>query len=223
MLLSTAPLHVLTPTGPDVRMPSVFPPLREGPPLSDDVPVSVTVPSSAAKSVAGTYAQPEENDSLTFTPMSLVGSFTDHDMPKKQFVNVALPSGITTKKCVKVSMSDDLTSVVLMVLMPSLMTDSYLLHKDTMEGGVCPPTNKEAINRNLRVKNCNEVLADIGHKHDEPVWWKAVINLEEPACSNKFVRKKFKHCDSTGCLVLCLDVMVEDSDCMIEDDEFETV
>ena len=91
-----------------------------------------------------------------------------------------------------------------------------------MEGGVCP-TNKEAINRNLRVKNYNEVLADIGHKHDEPVWWKAVISLEEPACSNEFVRKKFKHCDSTGCLVLCSDTMVEDSDCMIEDDEFETV
>ena len=77
--------NVLTPTGPDVRMPSVFPPLREGPPSSDDVPVSVTVPSSAAKSVAGTHAQPEENDCLVFTPMTLMGSFTDHDMPKKQF------------------------------------------------------------------------------------------------------------------------------------------
>ena len=74
-----------------------------------------------------------------------------------------------------------------------------------------------------RVKNHNEVLTDIGHKHDESVWWKAVISLEEPACSNKFVRKKFKHCDSTSCLVLCLDVLVEYSNCMIEDDEFETV
>ena len=83
--------------------------------------------------------------------------------------------------------------------------------------------SKESINRNSRVENCNEGLADIGHKHDENVWWKAEMALEEPACSNKFVRKKFKHCDSTGCLVLCLDVIVEDSNCMIEDDEFETV
>ena len=118
--------NVLTPTGPDVRMPSVFPPLREGPPLSDDVPVSVTVPSSASKSVAGTHAAPEENDCLTFNPMSLMGSFTDHDMSKKQFVNVVLPSGTVSKKCVKVSMSDDLTSVVLMVLMPSLISPMNL-------------------------------------------------------------------------------------------------
>ena len=156
------------------------------------------------------------------TIMSLMGSFTDHDMPKKQFVDVVLPSGITSEKQVKVSMSDDLTSVVLMVIMPALMTDSCLLRKDTMEIGVSP-SDKESVDRNSGVKNCDEVLAGIGHKHDETVWWKAEIALEEPACSNKFVRKKFKHCDSTGCLVLCLDIMVEDSNHMIEDDEFETV
>ena len=73
-----------------------------------------------------------------------MGSFTDHDMSEKQFVNVVLPSGMTAKKCVKVSMSDDLAIVVLMVLMPSLMTDSHLLHKDTMEGGVCRTGNTSA-------------------------------------------------------------------------------
>ena len=71
--------------------------------------------------------------------------------------------------------------------------------------------------------NYNSDLVSIGHKKGEHVWWKAIIKLPETACTNKFSRKKFKLCPSTNCLVLCVDLLVEDSNYLEEQDDFECV
>ena len=79
------------------------------------------------------------------------------------------------------------------------------------------------INQNLRIMNYNSDLAEIGHKRGESVWWKAIIDLPEKACTNKFDRKKFRLCPASNCLVLCVDLLVEDSNYLEEQDDFECV
>ena len=79
------------------------------------------------------------------------------------------------------------------------------------------------VNQNLRVMNYNSFLSGIGYKKGTQVWWTAIIKLDEPACTNKFTRKKFLLCPTTKCLVLCLDLLLEDSNYLEEDEAFEEV
>ena len=83
--------------------------------------------------------------------------------------------------------------------------------------------SQSEINQNVRVMGHNSGLAELGHKQGEHVWWKAVIELPEKACTNKFSRKKFKSCPGTECLVLCVDLLVEDSNYLEEEDGFECI
>ena len=105
--------------------------------------------------------------------------------------------------------------------MPALLGDGIKLFKDTMDGS---NYNDDSIKDNLRVNKYNEMLSDIGYNPDmpdEPLWWKAVIDLPEPACSNKILRKKLWFNNVSGAHVLSLDILVKDSKFNADDDEAE--
>ena len=196
----------------------------DGLPKSVEVPAN-NIPSSATKSVACLsnsfdIDEPEE-DALSWKPIVVMGCFTDSDMSKKIYANILMPSGISKPNQVKVTVNEGLDSIMVSVLTPALLCDAFNLHKDTMAN--CENVSQSEINQNLRVMNYNSDLASIGHKKGEHVWWKAIINLPETACTNKFSRKKFKLCPSTNCLVLCVDLLVEDSNYLEEQDDFECV
>ena len=63
----------------------------------------------------------------------------------------------------------------------------------------------------------------MGCKRGQQVWWKAVVELLEPACIDRLIHKKHLLHPHTRCLVLCLDIVVEDSNHLDEDDKFEEV
>ena len=179
------------------------------------------VPSSASKSVANvTYAGPTDmdDDAPTFTPMYLIGSITDRGgVTKKQYLNILLPSGIQHKSQYKVSIGEDLDNVVLFVKMPALMGDGVRLFKDTMEAN-------DSIKDNLRVNAYVELLSDLGYNPDTPdevLWWKAVIDLPEPACSSKLLRKKLWFNNDSGAYVLTIDILVKDAKFNADDDMAE--
>ena len=215
---------MLAPTGPPVAMPSLFAAPRAPSELGDAVPDAVMVPSSASKSVANiTYAGPTdlEEDTPTFSPMYLIGSFTDRGVTKKQYLNILLPSGVKHKSQYKVHVGEDLDTVVLFVKMPALMGDGVRLFKDTIDSS---NYSEEAIRDTLRVSKYNELLSDIGYnpdKPDEPLWWKAVIDLPEVACTNKLLRKKLWYNSESGAHVLSLDILVKDSKYSADEDEAE--
>ena len=183
-------------------------------------------PPSATKSVAclsNSYDLDDDDhdDALNWKPIVVMGCFTDSDMSKKIYANILVPSGISKPNQVKVVVNEGLDSIMVSVLTPSLLCDAFNLHKDTMAN--CENVSQSEINQNLRVMNYNSDLAAIGHKKGEHVWWKALIELPEKACTNKFSRKKFKLCPSTNCLVSCVDLLVEDSNYLEEQDDFECV
>ena len=111
--------------------------------------------------------------------------------------------------------------MVLFVKMPTLMGDGIKLFKDTIDSS---NYSEEAIRDTLRVSKYNELLSDIGYnpdKPDEPLWWKAVIDLPEVACTNKLLRKKLWYNSESGAHVLSLDILVKDSKYSADEDEAE--
>ena len=158
---------------------------------------------------------------LVWTPMYVTGTFKDYDMSRKQFVYIVMPSGISDHRVqVEYGLSNDLTSVYLNVLMPGLLVDAHKLHSDTFVGDFNLLSTDE-INRNVRVMTYNDILSGLlgTGANKGGLKWASTIPLEEPAANNSFVRKKWKKCSATKCLVLCLDVLIEDSNYMKEDEE----
>ena len=109
-----------------------------------------------------------------------------------------------------------------MLYLPPLLCNAFLLHKDTMSKNGAGLSDVE-VNQNLRVMSYNSFLSDIGYKKGSQVWWTAIIKLDEGACTNKFTRKKFLLCPESKCLVLCLDLLLEDSNYLEEEEFFEEV
>ena len=106
--------------------------------------------------------------------------------------------------------------------MPALLGDGVKLFKDTMENS--SNYSGDAIKDTLRVSKYNELLCDMGYNPetpDEPLWWKAVIDLPEPACTNKLLRKKLWYNSDSGAHVLSLDILVKDSKYSADEDEAE--
>ena len=113
-------------------------------------------------------------------------------------------------------------TIELAIRMPELLYDSFLLHSDTFPDGGRGLSSQQ-INMNSRVRDYNGVLEGIGHKKGSPVWLKSTIPLDVATCSNKFERKKFKWCKKTQCLVLALDLLIEGSNYLEEEETFEDV
>ena len=180
----------------------------------------VTLPSSASKSYAGMPVC-EEEKSLSFSPMYLTGIFKDYDMSLKQFVHIVMPSGIKDhKEQVTYGLTGELDGIELDIIMPDLMTDSYRLHSDTLPANDRLMQSSEEINRNVRVMTYNAMLSELGHEVGKPpLKWRANVKLPRTACVNKFERRKWKKDRVTGCLILCLDILVEDSNYLKVDEE----
>ena len=178
--------------------------------------------ATTASSTSMTAGRNRRDEALSFSPIKLMGIFTDSDLSKKIFLNILMPSGVTDPSQVRVSITEDKETVKLMVLSPSLLSNARLLFKDTMpdrgEG-----LSDEQINQNVRVASYNSLLADIGFKDGSQEWMTATIKLPEAVCYNQFTRKKFIRCSTTHCLVLSLDLLVKGSNFFEEVVEFEDV
>ena len=142
-------------------------------------------------------------------------------MSRKQFVYIVMPSGIDDHRAqVEYGLSGDLSSIYLNVTMPGLLADAHKLHSDTFVGDI-DMLSADKINRNVHVMTHNDLLSTpLGNSPNKSALkWSATIPLEEPAENNSFIRKKWKKCSDTKCLILCLDVLIEDSNHMKEDEE----
>ena len=188
--------------------------------VGDPVPDAVMIPGSASKSVANvTCGGPIDinEDTPTFSPMYLLGSFTDRGVTKKQYLNILLPSGVKSKSHYKVAIGEDLDTVVLYCRMPALMGDGSICFRDTMD-------SRDSIKDNVRVNNYNELLGDLGYNPDtpdEPLWWKAVIDLPQPSATTNFLRKKMWYSTDSGAHLLSLDILVKASKFADDDDNAE--
>ena len=108
---------------------------------------------------------------------------------------------------------------MLFVKMPALLGDGVQLFKDTMDD-----CSDKAIKDNLRVNNHVELLSDYGYNPDvpeEPLWWRAVIDLPEPACNKNILRSKLWYKEDSGAYVLSIDILVKDAKFSTYDDDAE--
>lgn len=160
------------------------------------------------------------DEKLMWHPVSISGVFKDHDLSKKMFCNILLPSGIVDPGKIKMLIVENSSKLKIVIAMPSIMQNSYALHKDTFV--TAKPTDKE-INQNLRVANYNEALENIQAVKGEKVWWTAYIDLPTAVCTSKFLCKKYFYDNKTHALVACVDMLVEDSTYIQDKESFEMV
>ena len=74
------------------------------------------------------------------------------------------------------------------------------------------------------MNNYIELLSDLGYnaeKPDDALWWKAVIDLPEPAASTTIIRKKLWYNTESGAHLLSLDILVKASKFSADDDDAE--
>ena len=101
------------------------------------VPKSVVVPASVTKSGRG-QANPylnsgEEQVDLIWAPMTLMGTWVDDDMSRKQFVKIVLPAGLTDPSEVQIRITEDKEHLELKTALPEFLTESFSLHKHTFD------------------------------------------------------------------------------------------
>ena len=136
------------------------------------------------------------------------------------FCNILLPSGIVDPREVKMSIVESGSKLKIVIAMPNIMENSYLLHRDTFASKF--PTTME-INQNLRVAMYNNALEAIQPVKGEKVWWTAFINLSAVASSNKFLQEKYLNDPTMHAIVACVDMLVEDSSYLQEKKKIETI
>ena len=148
-------------------------------------------------------------DQKMWTPIHSMGEFRDHNMSRKLFLCVLMPSGITQSGQVRTQISQDLTRVELCLNPSGLFCDACRSHAD------CFPKGKESTqikkDNHKRVSTHNEFLEATGHKPRSPLKWHANIVLPEKARADRFERKVHKVCPIAQARVSCLDVLVESS------------
>ena len=137
---------------------------------------------------------------------------------------VTLPSGVTSAKMVKAEFMEDLESLKLSVQMPVFLTNAFLLHKHTFpDNGTSLLGTEPEVVSNLRITCYNKLLNSIGYKRGgSQLWYQSTIALPE-AASSKQMKKKFLKCNTTGCLVLFIDYIIEASDFEEVDEEFDVL
>ena len=122
--------------------------------------------------------------------MTLMGTWVDDDMSRKQFVKIVLPAGLTDPSEVQICITEDMEHLELKTALPEFLTESFSLHKHTfdIDYRLLTETQKK---KNLRVSLYNSLLASMRTKEDDKIWYTSIIDLPEAAANAEFIDKRF--------------------------------